>query len=277
MKLEDIKLVGFIRLNPRGKALEEGRSWSSDGGRYNGYVAIPSVYEDLLDYDDDYHEYDLPPVSGGCTATFKTSNLQQMFASGIDTIVANPENVTDGGFIIVGFDTLHYNDTEAFWTVEQMTKEVTEWLNAIQAQIYEDWQEKQKRDQADNANKLHTINLNGFFKSLPRWELPEMTGYEPCTTFWQDFSIADVFVLNGMEPDAVQDTHNRSWEMVKNMSLGIKGLTEYIMVLNWKIHQHYPENMELSKLYDTLWKETDAWAMDNLKGEDLDYYIETTD
>lgn len=125
------------------------------------------------------------------------------------------------------------------------------------------------------------MSFNNFFANLPQWPIEEITGYKPCTTFWQDFSIADVFVLNGQEPDAVQDTHNRSWPWIKEKGLGIEGLTEYIMVLNWKIHQHYsdsrPGHMELSKLYDKLWKETDAWAMDNLKDSDLNYYLETTD
>jgi len=120
-------------------------------------------------------------------------------------------------------------------------------------------------------------NANEFFSSLPAWGIEEMTGYKPCTTFWQDFSIADVFVLNGQEPDAVLDTHRRSWSTVKEFGLGIKGLTEYIMVLNWKIHQHYPEHEELARQYDALWKETDAWAMENLKGDDLTYYLYTTD
>lgn len=131
------------------------------------------------------------------------------------------------------------------------------------------------------ASHSQTPNFQQFFANLPQWPIEAMTGYKPRTTFWQDFSIADVFVLNGSEPDAVQDTHNRSWPQMKEKSLGIEGLTEYIMVLNWKIHQHYNENapghMELSMLYNKLWEETDAWAMDNLKDADLSYYLETTD
>lgn len=119
--------------------------------------------------------------------------------------------------------------------------------------------------------------MSNFFSKLPVWPIEEMTGYKPCTTFWQDFSIADVFVLNGTEPNAVRDTHNRSWKMVREKGLGIEGLTEYIMVLNWKIHQHYHDHIELARLYDELWKETDGWAMKNLKDEDLDYFLETTD
>ncbi len=121
------------------------------------------------------------------------------------------------------------------------------------------------------------MSFQNFFSKLPAWNIEALTGYKPCTTFWQDFSIADFFVLNGQEPNAVQDTHNRSWPQMQEKSLGIKGLTEYIMVLNWKIHEHYPKNNALAIIYDKLWKETDAWAMDNLKGDDLSYYLETTD
>ena len=126
--------------------------------------------------------------------------------------------------------------------------------------------------------KLHDMNINEFFAKLPAWTIEQETGYKPCTTFWQDFSIADVFVLNGMEPDAVQDTHNRSWPMVKEMALGIKGLTEYVMVLNWKCWEHHgKDNGKLCKLYQDLYYETHHWALDNLKGEELEYYLDTTD
>ena len=36
--------------------------------------------------------------------------------------------------------------------------------------------------------------------SLPVWNIEQITGYKPITTFWQDFSIADKFGL-----DAVKD------------------------------------------------------------------------
>lgn len=84
-------------------------------------------------------------------------------------------------------------------------------------------------------------SITEFFASLPQWPIEQMTGYKPQTTFWQDFSIADVFVINSVESDAVRDTHNRSWPQMKEKTLGIEGLTEYIMVLNWKIHEHYDD------------------------------------
>ena len=56
-----------------------------------------------------------------------------------------------------------------------------------------------------------------------------------------------------------------------------KYLTELVMVLNWKIYEHYGTDNEKAELYDKLWREADAWACENLKGDDLNYFYETTD
>lgn len=42
---------------------------------------------------------------------------------------------------------------------------------------------------------------------LPRWNIEEMCGYKPFTTFWDDFSIADNFGI-----DAICDTYNRAFQ-----------------------------------------------------------------
>lgn len=49
------------------------------------------------------------------------------------------------------------------------------------------------------------------------------------------------------------------------------------MILNWKIWQHYEKNDELATLYNTLWEKADAYACENLKGEELSYFYRTTD
>lgn len=41
--------------------------------------------------------------------------------------------------------------------------------------------------------------------AIPRWNITELNGYEPITTFWQDFSIADKFGNN-----AIADTYRRA-------------------------------------------------------------------
>lgn len=98
----------------------------------------------------------------------------------------------------------------------------------------------------------------------------EMTGYEPKTTFWDDFGIAEI--CGGK--NAVQDTFNRAFKEWKTDKVYI---TELVMVLNWKSWQYAETNPELSMLYQKLWEKADGWCMDNLKGDDLNYFLHTTD
>ena len=88
--------------------------------------------------------------------------------------------------------------------------------------------------------------------------------------FWQDFTIADAFGLN-----AIQDTYNRASSEWKTNA---EYVTALVITLNHKIWYWYDNgNLEYSKLYDKLWGELDEWCLDNLKGKDLEYYIQTTD
>ena len=97
----------------------------------------------------------------------------------------------------------------------------------------------------------------------------DMTGYEPKTTFWQDFCIAEPF-----GEKAIKDTYNRAFNEWKNDKVYI---TELVMMLNWKSWQYAETKPVLSMLYQSLWEQADAWCMDNLKGDDLDYFLHTTD
>lgn len=105
--------------------------------------------------------------------------------------------------------------------------------------------------------------------TLPKWNIEELTGYKPQTTFWQDFSIADKF-----GEEAVKDTYNRAFKEWKNNYVY---LTELAMVLNHKIWQHYESNDALASIYDNLWRQVDSYACENLKGAEMDYYLSTTD
>lgn len=97
----------------------------------------------------------------------------------------------------------------------------------------------------------------------------EQTGYKCFTTFFEDFTIAEKFGLN-----AVKDTFNRAFKEWKS---NYKYLTELVMILNWKIWQHYDKNEKLAELYNSLWEKADAYAYENLKGEELSYFYSTTD
>ncbi len=94
--------------------------------------------------------------------------------------------------------------------------------------------------------------------------------YEFKTTFWSDFSIADRF---GAE--AVVDTCKRAFKEWKN---NVEYVTELVMVLNWKCFTHYDKGNEtLSELYSKLFYDVRDWCFDNLKGEELQYFIRTID
>lgn len=96
-----------------------------------------------------------------------------------------------------------------------------------------------------------------------------VNGYETFTTFWQDFTIADRFGVS-----AIKDTFKRAFNEWKS---DYKYLTELVMVLNWKIWQHYETNDKYAELYNELWDEADLYAMENLKGDEAAYFFRTTD
>lgn len=93
--------------------------------------------------------------------------------------------------------------------------------------------------------------------------------YETKTTFWEDFSIADHFGLA-----AIRDTFNRAFNEWKGNYVY---LTELVMVLNHKIWQWHQHNERIARLYDELWQKAEQYACENLKGEELTYYFDTTD
>ena len=96
-----------------------------------------------------------------------------------------------------------------------------------------------------------------------------VNGYETKTTFWQDFSIADMFGI-----DAVKDTYNRAFNGWKDNHIY---LTELVMVLNWKVWQYYENNELLARVYQELWQKADYYACNNLEGEEAEYFFRVTD
>jgi hypothetical protein len=98
----------------------------------------------------------------------------------------------------------------------------------------------------------------------------DMTGYEPKTTFWSDFCIAERF-----GSPAIRDTFKRAFSEWKSDHIF---LTELVMVLNWKSWEWYDRgDHNLMALYDELWRKAGDYAIKNLKGEEMKYFIKTTD
>lgn len=89
------------------------------------------------------------------------------------------------------------------------------------------------------------------------------------TTFWMDFSIADAFGV-----DAVKETYERAFNGWKENHIY---LTELVMVLNWKIWQHYEKNESLARVYNELWEQADEYACEHLEGEEAEYFFRATD
>lgn len=104
---------------------------------------------------------------------------------------------------------------------------------------------------------------------IKTWNIEEITGYKPITTFFEDFSIAEGFGIS-----AIKDTYKRAME---EWSKDYKYLTELVMVLNWKIWDYYGKNDEYADLYERLWGEADQYAAENLEGDGLAYFYRTTD
>ena len=93
--------------------------------------------------------------------------------------------------------------------------------------------------------------------------------YTTFTTFWDDFSVADIFGRS-----AVQDTFNRAFNEWKS---DYKYLTELVMILNWKCWYWTNICSALADLYEELYYKADGYACENLKGDELRYYYQTTD
>lgn len=101
------------------------------------------------------------------------------------------------------------------------------------------------------------------------WDIEAQTGYKPITTFYQDFSIAEKYNEN-----AIRDTFNRGFKYAKT---DYKVLTEFVMVLNWKLWRWYGNDDKLAQLYNYFWEQADDYAMNTLEGEELSYFLRVTD
>lgn len=128
------------------------------------------------------------------------------------------------------------------------------------------------KKQEKQEHQMSGSSINNIFQQANAGlqSFVDDTGYQPQTTFWSDFGIAEPF-----GEKAIEDTYNRAFREWKNDKVY---LTELSMMLNWKIWQHYDRgNEKVARLYDKLWKQTDKYAHTHLKGDDLQYYIRTTD
>ena len=94
-------------------------------------------------------------------------------------------------------------------------------------------------------------------------------GYTMVTTFFEDFSIADEF-----GEEAIKDTWKNAFKAWKHNHVY---LTELAIVMSNESCWWWDKNKEISILYAELYRKTDAYCMEHLKGEELAFYINATD
>lgn len=130
---------------------------------------------------------------------------------------------------------------------------------------------KMRKNVKKNMRQVETVVYEvPSIKRLDRDYIESEIGYRPFTTFYEDFSIAELF---GRE--AVIDTCKRCVEEWKH---DVKYFTELVMIINWKSWHHYSEgNEEYAELYSNLYYEVDNIALETFIGEELSYYYEKTD
>ena len=104
---------------------------------------------------------------------------------------------------------------------------------------------------------------------LEKLALEKMLDYKFESTFWEEFSIAEDYGA-----DSIREHYNLVFEKWKD---NLKYLTELVLVLNIKIFIWYGVDDTIGLTYDQLWKETDGYAVETLKGDDLHYYLHTLD
>lgn len=93
-------------------------------------------------------------------------------------------------------------------------------------------------------------------------------GYRTESTFDMDFTIADVF-----GESAIRDTFNRAFTEWKD---NYKYLTELVIILNLKIWEWYKKDNAIAIVYDELWRKADAYAYENLNGDEFAWFYKIT-
>ena len=117
--------------------------------------------------------------------------------------------------------------------------------------------------------RVLSICNDGNDLMLEDWTIEEVTGYKVKTTFYLDFSISEIFGVEGIK--STNESCFTRW------SSNYEYITELCMVLNWKLWRWFNKNDEFYQLYLELYTKLDEWCIENLKGDELKYYYSTTD
>lgn len=103
---------------------------------------------------------------------------------------------------------------------------------------------------------------------MTTWNIEKLTGYKPKTDAWE--------YLTAHRED-ISEEICELWLSRYGRRKNIVFYTEFVMALNWKIWELADLDEQTARKFDSLWKKYDSQAFDLFKGEDIAYYLQTTD
>lgn len=135
-------------------------------------------------------------------------------------------------------------------------------------------------------NTINVIDMSGDepreftikMPKLPEWSMAKGIGYEPKTTFWDDFSIADLYGLG-----AIHDTFRRAFREWQN---NVTYVAELALVLNHKGCFYYAaaerygndERLDaIAQVYFAMYHAVNDYAKKHFKDDDAEYYFRVID
>lgn len=111
---------------------------SKHRGQYNGYLAIPAEYSDIIkDETNPYTLYDLvseiqDTPHGG--VTYCHEEKDDFFDNGMIPLI-DIYGMDRTNYIIIGFDTAHFEDTWEKWTAKQVYEETMRFYTIVEQYI----------------------------------------------------------------------------------------------------------------------------------------------
>ena len=128
-------VVAFLKMNPFHHLIynnPNGRNVML-GGEYNGYVAfdneLPLSWQGGKDQDDETALDNFVNVHGGITLD---GSMESFMGDSIIPITALPDPDRLEKFRVIGFDTLHYGDTEKEWSFDRTKEETLQLMKQIE-------------------------------------------------------------------------------------------------------------------------------------------------
>ena len=127
-------VIAFLMMNPFHHSINPIKNDRVRGGEYNGYVAfdgkLPLSWQGGADYDEEETLDNMVSVHGGIT--FDHSAIGDLMDNGIIPITSIPDPKSIENFRVIGFDTLHCDDTPERWPIEAVKEETIQLMEQIE-------------------------------------------------------------------------------------------------------------------------------------------------